>query len=115
MIGLQKRPADSDAYLITVSWHAGAFTDSLLTSCYARERLDPYYGRRIPLANEDVLLRCVQAHGQTEGAFRRRQPVSFFVLSGAIVPECRSSDPSGLYLNGIQLLTAKRLRLLATW
>ena len=27
----------------------------------------------------------------------------------------RSSDPSGLYVNGIQLLTAKRLRLLPTW
>ena len=26
----------------------------------------------------------------------------------------KSSDPSGLYVNGIQLLTAKRLRALAT-
>src|ERR1700744_4438252 len=41
--------------------------------------------------------------------------VASLSLPGLLFWKYRSSEPSALYLNGIQLLTAKRFRTLPTW
>ena len=60
---------------------------TMLLSDQAWKSLRPRDRRRVPFAGKRLGLRGVEAHGQIEGAFRRRQPVGFLVLARALVLE----------------------------
>jgi hypothetical protein len=49
------------------------------------------------------------------GAFGAGSQFASLSAPGLVLCRYRSSEPSRLYVNGIQLLTAKRFKLLPTW
>src|SRR5258705_6898486 len=71
-------------------------------------------GRRVPPAGERLRPGTVKAHCEVEGPFGAGSQFTSLSAPGLSFWKYRSREPSGLYLNGIQLLSAKRLRLFAT-
>ena len=72
--------------------------------------------RRIPFAGQRFRLRRVEAHRQIERSLRRGKPVGFECpCRGSRSGNRGRANHPALYLNGIQLLTAKRFSVLPTW